>query len=117
MLEYLAKESLKLALYTGAADIGPDTAAYTSVGEASGRGYKPGGVPLKNSRVWDDRGTACLTWDSPVLQVASVSANGFMIYCPNRANKAIFVGAWNATYTSTEGPFTINIAADQICIE
>jgi len=117
LLDYLAKESLKLALYTGLADIGPGTTTNTTDGEVVGRGYKPGGVPLKNGRVWEDRGSACLTWDSPVIQVSTISANGFMIYCPNRGNKAIFVGAWNATFTSTEGPFTINISSDQICID
>jgi hypothetical protein len=117
LLDYLAKESLKLALYTGVADIGPETTAYTTAGEVVGRGYKPGGVPLKGGRVWEDRGSACLTWDSPVIPVSTISANGFMIYCPNRGNKAIFVGSWNATYTSTEGPFTVNISADQICID
>lgn len=116
-LELLSKEQFKLALYDGGADIGPETLAYTSVGEVVGKGYKAGGVPLKNARIWEDRGAACLTWDSPVIPVSTISANGFLIYIPNRANKAVFVGAWNATFTSTEGPFTINIAADQICIE
>jgi hypothetical protein len=117
MLQLLSQEQFKLALYDATADIGPDTLAYTSVGETSGKGYKPGGVALKNARVWDDRGTACLTWDSPVLPVASISANGFLIYIPSRGNKAVFAGAWNATYTSTEGPFTINIASDCIVLE
>lgn len=117
MLELLSKEQFKLALYDIGADIGPETATYTSMGEVSGKGYKAGGLPLKNPRIWEDRGSACLTWDSPVIPVSTISANGFLIYIPSRANKAIFAGAWNATFTSTEGPFTVNIAADQICIE
>lgn len=117
MLELLSKESFKLALYDSAADIGPHTLAYTDVGEAHGKGYKAGGLALKNARVWEDRGSACLTWDSPVIPVSTISAVGFLIYIPNRANRAIFAGAWNATFTSTEGPFTVNIAADQICID
>ena len=117
MLQLLSNEQFKVALYTGVADIGPDTAAYTTAGEVAGKGYKPGGIALKNPRVWEDRGAACLTWDSPTIPVASISANGFLIYIPARGNKAVFAGAWNATFTSTEGPFTVNLAADQICIE
>lgn len=117
MLQLLAQEQVKVALYDGGANIGPDTPAYTSAGEVVGKGYRPGGVVLKNPRVWDDRGCACITWDSPTLPNTSISANGFMLYLPQRGNKCLFVGAYNQTYTSTEGPFTINIAADQICLD
>lgn len=117
MLELMSKEQYKIALYEGTADVGPGTLTYTSVGEVVGKGYKPGGLALKNARAWEDRGSACLTWDSPMIPVSTISANGFLIYIPNRANRAVFVGAWNATFTSTEGPFTVNISADQICID
>ena len=117
LLELLSKESFKLALYEGSADIGPSSPHYTSIGEVRGKGYKAGGLPLKNARVWAERECAYLSWDSPVIPVSTISANGFMIYIPNRANVSIFVGAWNSTFTSTEGPFTVNIAADQICLE
>lgn len=117
LLELLSKESFKLALYEGTADVGPTSTFYTSVGEVRGQGYKAGGLPLKGARVWSERECAYLSWDSPVIPVATIAANGFMIYIPNRANVSIFVGAWNSTFTSTEGPFRVNIAADQIGLE
>ena len=116
LLQMLAKQEARVALYTLEADLGPETQTYTSKGECVGKGYKKGGVPLKNARVWIDRDSACLTWDSPVLPVSTLSAGGFLIYVPAVGNKAIFVGAYNAVYTSTEGPFTISISADQICL-
>ena len=39
-------DTFKIALYTGSADIGPTTTAYTAVGEASGTGYSAGGNTL-----------------------------------------------------------------------
>lgn len=117
LLQMLAKQEVKVALYTMDANLGPETQTYTPKGECVGKGYKPGGVLLKNARVWVDRGAACLTWDSPILPVSTISAGGFMIYAPALGNKAVFVGAYNAVYTSTEGPFTISISADQICID
>ena len=39
-------DTFKMALYTGAASIGPTTSAYTPVGETSGAGYVAGGQTL-----------------------------------------------------------------------
>ena len=41
--------TFKLALYTGAANIGPDTTVYTTSGEVVGTGYSAGGNTLTNS--------------------------------------------------------------------
>ena len=39
-------DTFKIALYTGAADIGPTTATYTTLNETSGTGYTAGGETL-----------------------------------------------------------------------
>jgi hypothetical protein len=39
-------DTFKIALYTGAADLGPTTASYTALNEISGTGYTPGGQTL-----------------------------------------------------------------------
>lgn len=113
-LERALKDQFYLALYDAEADLGPSTAAYTSLGEVRGKGYKPGGLPLRNPRVWVDRGAACLTFDSPSIPVATLTARGFMVYCKTQNNRAIFIGDWGSDYTSTEGPFSIPIASDMI---
>jgi hypothetical protein len=41
-----ATDTFKIALYTGAADIGPTTAAYTAINEVVGTGYTAGGETL-----------------------------------------------------------------------
>ena len=39
-------DTFKIALYTGAANLGPTTVAYTTTGETSGTGYVAGGETL-----------------------------------------------------------------------
>ena len=39
-------DTFKIALYTGAANLGPTTLAYTTAGETSGTGYVAGGNVL-----------------------------------------------------------------------
>lgn len=116
-LERALKDQFMLALYTSDAELGPDTAAYTSAGEVQGKGYKPGGIHLKNPRVWMDRGAACLTFDSLSIPVATLTARGFLVYCKTQNNRAIFVGDWAAEFTSTEGPFNVPIASDMIVFD
>ena len=113
-LSTVLNDKCKLALYTSQARIGPETAAYTPDGEVRGHGYKPGGVELKGCRVWEDRGSACLTWDSPTLPNASITAAGFMIYNTSKDNTVLFVGSYGQEFTSSNGPFTANLAADTI---
>lgn len=106
-----------VALYTGLADIGPQTTHYTTDGEVRGKGYKPGGVPLKGVRAWVDREAGCWTAESPTIPNATIRARGFLIYNASKSNRAIGVVDWGGEYASTEGPFTIRIAADQFVIE
>lgn len=113
-LQSIVNDNCKVALYTTQADLNTETKKYTSAGEVKGQGYKPGGFSLKGCRVWEDRGSACLTWDSVTIPNASITAAGFMIYDASKNDTAIFVGSYGAEYTSSHGPFTINIASDQI---
>jgi hypothetical protein len=113
-LQAVLNDNCKLALYSGSANIGPDTPTYTPNGEVTGLGYKAGGMALKNCRVWEDRGSTMLTWDSPTWNNATISAGGFMIYDASKGNTALFVGSWGGEYRSTYGPFTVNLAPDQI---
>lgn len=116
-LKSIAHDQCYVALYRSDANLDSNCTQYTPDGEVEGQGYKAGGVPLRNCRVWEDRGAACLSWDSPTLPNATITAAGFMIYNRSKNNTALFVGSYGAEFTSSHGPFTINIAADQICIE
>lgn len=114
LLELIQSDVHKLALYTSKADLGPNTDKYTTKGEASGQGYKAGGIELKNCSVHLDDDYACISWDSPTFPNATITAAGFMIYNASRGSVPIFIGAWDAEYTSTNGPFRVNLADGQI---
>lgn len=110
-------DQYKLVLYTSAADLGVDTVTYTNKGEVSGKGYRAGGIPLKNPRVWVDRGAGCLTFDSVTIPVATITARGCAVINASKGGKVVFIGDFGKDYTSTEGPFTVPIAADMITFD
>lgn len=113
-LKSIAQDTCMIALYTGEASIGPDTKRYTPVGEVVGKGYTAGGLRLRNGEASMKGDSACLTWDNAVWQNATITAGGFMLYNASEDNTVLFVGSWGANYSSTNGPFTVNIADDQI---
>lgn len=110
-------DTYKLVLYTSDADLDAETTHYTAAGEARGKGYREGGLPLKNPRVWIDNGAGCLTFDSLTIPVATITARGYMVVNASKSNRAIFIADWGAEYTSTEGPFTIRIASDMLVFD
>ena len=77
--------SYKMALYTGNANIGPDTTAYTSSGEASGGSYVAGGATLTITQVptlGNQTGsTAAAYWSfANVSWTGAITARGALIY-------------------------------------
>lgn len=80
----LATGSFKIALYTGAASIGPETAAYTTDGEVVATGYTAGGEALTISQVptigsQSGNATAYLSF-SNVTWTSALTARGALIY-------------------------------------
>lgn len=110
-------DQYRLVLYTSAADLDDCTTHYVAQGECSGKGYRTGGMGLKNPKVWVDRGAGCLTFDSLTIPNSTVTARGYMIINASKQNRVVCVVDWGAEYTSTEGPFHIKIAADQVVFD
>ena len=111
------KDNYKLVLYGSDADLDDCTANYVAQGEVRGKGYREGGVSLSNPKAWVDRNAGCLTFDSVTLANSTITARGYMIINASKNNKVLCIVDWVAEYTSTEGPFNIRIASDQICFE
>ena len=83
----LAAGSFKIALYTGAASIGPETTAYTTSGEVVATGYTAGGEALTISQVptigtQTGNATAYLSF-SNVTWTSALTARGALIYDAN----------------------------------
>ena len=77
--------SYKIALYTGAANIGPDTTAYTTSGEATGGSYTAGGSTLTITQIptlGNQTGsTAAAYWSfANVTWTGTITARGALIY-------------------------------------
>jgi len=80
----LATGPFKIALYTGAASIGPDTTAYTADGEVVASGYTAGGETLTISQVptiGNQTGVATVYMSfANVTWTSALTARGALIY-------------------------------------
>jgi hypothetical protein len=104
-------DEYRMALYTGAASLDEDTAAYTATGEVVGVGYTAGGQVLTGRVVALDGVVAYLSFDDPVWDPATIAADGALVYNATRSNKALAVFAFGSTVSSTNGPFTVDLPA------
>lgn len=106
----LQTDTLKLALYVSAADLGPSTTAYTATDEVSGTGYTAGGVVLTNVQVLLSGTTAYFSCDNAAWPGSSFVTRGGLIYNETKANRAVAVLDFGADKTA--GPnFTVQIPA------
>ena len=109
-----AAGSFKIALYTGAASIGPETTAYTTDGEVVAAGYTAGGEPLTVSQVPTignqlGNATAYLSF-SNVSWTSALTARGALIYQVGGGNPAVCVLDFGADKNSTT-TFTVQFPA------
>ncbi|NBW22432.1 MAG: hypothetical protein EBR82_82235, partial [Caulobacteraceae bacterium] len=91
----------KLALYVATADLGADTTAYTSTGEASGTNYTAGGAILTNITPLSANGTGYWSFDDLTFSNVTLSCAGALIYNSTNANRAVCVLSFGSTITKT----------------
>lgn len=108
----LDTDVLKIALYTSTAILGPDTTAYTTVGETSGTGYSAGGITLTNVTVSAGNGIAYVDFDNPTWAGASFTARGALIYNSSKSNKSMFVLDFGTNQTAVNENFVIDLPAN-----
>ena len=88
----LATDTLKIALYTGFATLGPTTTAYTTSNEVVGTGYTAGGIPLTGVGISSTAdGVVYVTFDNAVWSSASFTARCALIYNTTRSNASVAV--------------------------
>lgn len=109
----LAAGNFKIALYTGAASIGPDTTAYTTDGEVVATGYTAGGEALTITQVptigtQTGVATAYLSFAN-VEWTAALTARGALIYDADSL-ASVCVLDFGADKTSTT-TFTVQFPA------
>ncbi len=107
-------DTFKIALYTAAASLGPETTAYTTTGEVVASGYTAGGNTLtvtQTPTIGTQTGNATVylsfantTWTS------ALTARGALIYKSGSGNPAVCVLDFGSDKTSTT-TFTVQFPA------
>lgn len=101
-----ATDTFKIALYTGAADIGPTTSAYTATNEITGTGYSPGGkivtVSVQPTTGSDPNNTtAYLSFSNVVWNPAAFTCRGAIIYKSGGGDPTVCVLDFGSDKTCT----------------
>ena len=92
--------SFKIALYTGSATLGPDTAVYTSSNEVVATGYTAGGIALPVSVVPISANDVTYISFSNVTWYGSITARGALIYQDGGSNPTVCVLDFGSDKTS-----------------
>ena len=105
----LVADTLKIALYTEDAVLGPDTTQYSSVAEVSSPGYTPGGEILLNVTVSSGNQTAYASFTNPSWIATTFTTRGALIYNASKSNKSIAVLNFGSNQTTLSQEFTIQL--------
>ena len=107
-------DTFKIALYTGAASIGPDTTAYTADGETVATGYTAGGETLtvtQTPTIGNQTGNATVYLSfANVTWTSALTARGALIYKSGSGNPSVCVLDFGGDKTSTT-TFTVQFPA------
>ena len=106
----LSTDTLKIALYTGNADLNADTTVYTTTNEVVASGYTAGGNTLTGVAISSSGYTAYVNFAN-TSWTAAITARCALIYNETQGNKSIAVIDFGADKTSTT-TFTITMPAN-----
>jgi len=106
----LAANTLKLALYTGFAALGPDTTVYSTTNEITGTGYTAGGNTLSGVTISTSAdGVVYINFSNVVWTNASFTTRGALIYNASQSNASVAVLDFGADKTCTNQTFTVTM--------
>ena len=110
----LATDTLKMALYTAFADLGPTTTAYTTTNEVVGTGYTAGGEPVTGATISVDTqtNTVYVDFDNVSWPGANFTARGALIYNVTQGNKSVAVLDFGSDKTFTAANNTVTMPAN-----
>ena len=106
----LSTDTLKIALYTGNANLGADTTVYTTSNEVSATGYTAGGNTLTGVAISSENYTAYVNWAN-TSWTSALTARCALIYNATQGNKSVAVIDFGSDKTSTT-TFTITMPAN-----
>jgi hypothetical protein len=106
----LSTDTLKIALYTGDADLNADTTVYTTTNEVVASGYTAGGNTLTGVTISSSSYTAYVNFAN-TSWTSTLTARCALIYNATQGNKSIAVIDFGSDKTSTT-TFTITMPAN-----
>jgi hypothetical protein len=107
----LTTDTIKLALYTGDANLTADTTSYTTVSEVVGTGYTAGGKTCTNVTVNTLNGVAYVSFDNLTWTSSAFTCRGALIYNASKSNKSIAVLNFGSDKTCSI-TFTVTLPAN-----
>lgn len=106
----LSTDTIKIALYTGNADLNEATTAYTTSNQVSASGYTAGGQVMTGVAISSSGSVAYVNWAN-VSWTAALTARCALIYNASKANRSIAVLDFGSDKTSTT-TFTITMPSN-----
>ena len=107
----LTTDVIKIALYTGDANLNADTTVYSATNEITGTGYTAGGKIMTGVTVNTSGYTAYVEFDNVVWNPGIFTARCALIYNSSKGNKSVAVLDFGSDKTSTS-TFTITMPAN-----
>lgn len=104
-------DTIKMALYSSSAELGPSTTAYSATNEATGTAYSAGGVTLSGVALAKSRGVAYIDWTDAAWAASTITARGALIYNSSKSNRAIWVLNFGIDRISNNSTFTVAFPA------
>lgn len=98
---------MKIALYTADAVLGPETLAYTALGEVSGVGYTATGLVLTGVTVARTNNVAFVSFSNPTWNAATFTTRGALIYNSSKSNRSVGVLNFGLDQTMLSQQFQI----------
>jgi hypothetical protein len=96
----LSTDTIKIALYTAAADLNAATTIYSSANEVVASGYTAGGQVMTGVAISSNGYTAYVNWDN-VSWTTAVTARCALMYNVTQGNKSVAVLDFGSDKTST----------------
>ena len=103
----LLTDTLYMALYTGYANLGPLTTAYSTANEITGTGYTAGGIQVTGATINTSGYIAYVNFNNVVWLNSVITARCALLYNVSKSNKSICVIDFGSTKTMTN--FTITM--------
>ena len=95
----LSTDTIKIALYTAAADLNEATMVYSSANEVVASGYTAGGQVMTGVSISSDGYVAYVNWNN-VSWTSSLTARCALIYNASKANRSVAVLDFGSDKTS-----------------